>query len=288
MTPLLYLKRMLQVSVDNPIKRCPHCENLFPRTAEVPSYWKRRKFCSRRCAWGHQKEQTMKDRDDLIHEIDAGLTTLDGAGKKYGISRERVRQIYKKATGKGARNRIKAMAEVKEYEKGLRDLEVKVVCERCGTIVLRGEARTKGGGFKYCRDCRELQIYAQRDIRTTFWCETCKEDFHPPRNWRVPKQRAKGRFCSMACYMKSYTFKHKNRGVQFTTEQLSKALRSYALSLGREPTCLEWAKHKQIQQDKVANYETYHKRFGSWVKAKVAAGIIEPDSYTYKPSPEQL
>ena len=143
--------------------------------------------------------KNIQERDKYIAK--EGLTgryTLVALGDKVGISREWVRQIFKKQTGQPYRFRLSHL-EKRRTEKTQKFLnEIKFQCKWCGTLVKRKD------GYRLqnnCRECRDkLLTGSLRDGKVFFRCEVCKKEFNPHRNWKEAKS-TKSRFCSKECRM---------------------------------------------------------------------------------------
>ena len=114
----------------------------------------------------------------------------------YGVSRERIRQIYKRATGRGAGERMVLRREIKNEVKGQVEkakLEsVKFHCRACNKPVMHKE-----GKYHLCVKCSDMLTKRQRDPYTLLQCIVCGDDFHPFRN------NPNGKYCSTDCYFNS-------------------------------------------------------------------------------------
>ena len=141
----------------------------------------------------------MDTRTELILKYEEDGRTLVSVGDELGISRERVRQIFKKITGRGWG------IQRRTTERELRDKAwmdtVIFACRQCGREVNR-RFRLENGYKKssvFCSDkCRG--IYNRRDFKVTKICVRCGKGFHPFRNWDSPSNRSKALFCSQDCY----------------------------------------------------------------------------------------
>lgn len=138
----------------------------------------------------------IKRNTEIVRLMMTANYTLDQVGQVFGISRERVRQILKRTTGKGAMH----YRTIRSKRKRTRWLnQILFNCAGCGKVVKRKDGSHKK---KFCQACRDIQVLEQRDPILVHVCEVCGESFHPYRNVRyIPK--CKGRFCSMVCYIKN-------------------------------------------------------------------------------------
>lgn len=138
----------------------------------------------------------------LIAMVDSGEYTLEQVGQRFNLTRERVRQIYKKATGKKTINHRHHIRIKKEITEGIKKRALKETenllafhCKYCKRSVSRGEARTKRGKISpirnTCANCREI-VLVGRVPNLTWTCEHCHLVFHPNRRYfgGVPKYRS--------------------------------------------------------------------------------------------------
>jgi hypothetical protein len=105
----------------------------------------------------------------IISLVDGGMHTQK-IGTKFGISRERVCQIYYKKTGK-------SVQEKRGEEKIallMGRIALRKKCGRCNQPLPNGKS-------KFCSpECR-LKTVAQRRMKETRICHWCKNSFHPYR-----------------------------------------------------------------------------------------------------------
>src|SRR4030067_1500111 len=133
-----------------------------------------------------------------VVEQDRLSRTLQATANELGLTRERVRQIFTKKTGRGwGEDRI---AENKTI-RGARRLEevakVRGAWKMCRAPLSRAST---GSSHKYCsKKCRKEWEYLDREV--TLRCDNCKEKFNPYRNHKAPSVRSKKHFCSRACYI---------------------------------------------------------------------------------------
>ncbi len=90
----------------------------------------------------------IKNRNKIILELYYKGKTYHKIGDKYGVSRERIRQIINKELGhrpdRMQERRERKSETLKNWEK-----EVKFICAQCGKVVTNGEA---GGRRTFCCD----------------------------------------------------------------------------------------------------------------------------------------
>ena len=130
----------------------------------------------------------------IVNTLLRGNYTLQKVADDVGLTRERIRQIYKKETGRRyVDRRIKhrkdsIIAKLKYLE------AVKFDCVYCGQPVIRRDA---GSSTKFCPDCRVATLMGSaRDINKIVVCKYCKVEYHPYRNWRHQGSS----YCSRECY----------------------------------------------------------------------------------------
>lgn len=132
-----------------------------------------------------QTERNIK----IVEMMKLGEFTLQEIGDMYGVSRERIRQIYKRHTGEGYRLRL-----TNEQKHKLEELNsVAFNCVECGNP----EHNDIKEEYKICRECRRKYRKEQRNPYILKKCSYCGDNFHPFRN-RGPKQR--NMFCSIRCH----------------------------------------------------------------------------------------
>ena len=119
--------------------------------------------------------------------------TLDSIGKKYGISRERVRQIFAKSSGNRKYGNIK---------KQLFAASKKYVCVICGKPLSLLQKQGKYQSKKFCsKACYRIACDFSNQVKI---CKNCKKEFFPHRN--NPYQ-VKVVFCCLICFF-YYRKKH--------------------------------------------------------------------------------
>jgi len=146
-------------------------------------------------------EAKIADRELVLRLCRSGQFTLAEIGKMCGgITRERVRQIYKKMTGSPYRVHINAIRARNAAKKEKYLDSVSFHCQRCKRPVLhRGRTR---GGKKFCLECSHLRKSKQLNLNITNICKTCYMPFHPHPG--TPNQKYHNR----NCYLQSRTFKN--------------------------------------------------------------------------------
>ena len=180
------------------------------------------RFKSTKCRSCWQKSM-MVDRMDMLEILETGKFTLREIAEKYGLTRERVRQIWKKNMGNGYDRHYRVLSKIKKekYEKFLNT--IKFVCLRCKKKVANREKYSQ----VYCSVCRKQMRMTgtRRNYRIIRVCGSCGKDFSPWFPFNSPSQRARtkgGRFCSMKCYIESPDFKNMQRmkPKKFTEEKI--------------------------------------------------------------------
>lgn len=108
-------------------------------------------------------------------------------GDMFGITRERVRQIYLKYTGRPAKERmVKRLFEEEE-----RLNKVSFRCLLCGREVTVREGRNRQ---HYCSDCVPFSSRGQKRIHARVKCTGCGTRFTPTRNQMVGFTRRDPRY----------------------------------------------------------------------------------------------
>ena len=120
----------------------------------------------------------------IVEDVLAPVATLDSVGKMYGISRERVRQIFNKRLHQSPVLIRKSLKQ----EHG-----EKMCCVVCGEALSRYRIQK---GSKYCSTrCRKL--YEKYDWKPAR-CKQCGKMFLRNRNWT--HTGGSGKYCSLKCY----------------------------------------------------------------------------------------
>lgn len=143
---------------------------------------------------------------DIVQQLTDGTASIVSLGNKYNISRERVSQIYYKATGEDRGKLLSRRKDIRTQDRAEFLMSIKFKCAGCGKEVSRAEGRYKR---KYCADCHFLSQYHKRALDVTYKCSTCGKDYHPFANSK--HKRVMGQFCSLDCYYK-FPNRRKNAG----------------------------------------------------------------------------
>lgn len=138
----------------------------------------------------------ISERDKTIAEcLSAQTKTVGELGREFGISRERVCQIYSKVTGLPRGSLVK----IKQHHD---NMATKFICLGCSTPVSILEGKYL---HKYCKDCHKLSQTSNRLMKLTFTCTHCSKKYHPlsisARNALKKDSRKIGNFCSFDCYL---------------------------------------------------------------------------------------
>ena len=152
-------------------------------------------FCNYRI-YGAEPEHREMD-NQIVSMLDTGDYTLEAVGKVVGLTRERVRQIYKRQTGNsyGRKYGLKRVELRKEkFKESLK--EFKFNCKGCKKPVTKGEASHKS---QFCIACHNIWAIDNRDPKVTKVCIGCGIKFNPLRNWKFAGGGNK--FHSLRCYL---------------------------------------------------------------------------------------
>lgn len=133
----------------------------------------------------------------LVSVAGSGNYTLEELGKMFGITRERVRQIYKKCTGKDFSARRDRNRKLKNILKVRRGNAIMFNCQSCGSPVSKNQGSRLR---KYCRKCRDAMLKDGRDRLITLSCSRCGTKYHPFRSSSF--LNIDTNFCSADCYSK--------------------------------------------------------------------------------------
>lgn len=170
------------------IKRiCPQCKEEISKMRKVCN------LCNYRI-YGAQPQNKSKDIE-IVRLLNTGDYTLQAVGDIYNLSRERIRQIYKRETGTPYNRKYGQKRVRLKEQKKIESLKlIKFNCKGCGKAVTREEARYN---LSYCPDCHYLWKVKRRDPKENRICLNCGVTFHPLRNW---KSVGISRFHSVKCY----------------------------------------------------------------------------------------
>lgn len=131
----------------------------------------------------------MSERNEkLIEMCETGQYTLQEVGEKFGISKQRVSEIYKKPYTKNRERKV----QLNKQKLIQKENSIRFYCKACGVGVL-----TKDGFHlsKLCRSCHDI-LENDRNPYIKRTCP-CGREFHPIRWERVQKRN---RYCSRKCY----------------------------------------------------------------------------------------
>ena len=134
----------------------------------------------------HLKVINIEKSRDIILETLFPEATLQSVGDKYGMTRERVRQIFKKITGQSPKDmRRQFLIDGDNFK-----------CPICGNPV-----RPRNPGHnKYCsKACYALTT--KYDINTLSECQNCHGTFFPLRNWKSLTKQHSGKYCCTKCFI---------------------------------------------------------------------------------------
>ena len=107
----------------------------------------------------------------------SGEYSLAEVGKKLGITRQRVSQLYGRSYRKYINKKITDRRFLKEKTKEFHDKMIKFKCQRCKASIQAG------------------------DPNFTFKCENCGVKFHPLKNWKQYHKKRTKVFHSLKCYL---------------------------------------------------------------------------------------
>ena len=156
-------------------------------------------YCKMACRSEYMRKihiASQRDRE-IIEALDSGEVTLQQVGDRYGITRERVRQIYKRETGASAKDNRLSLLRKKRAEEHVQKLkESEYDCSACGDHVIPTTLkRNQPGDRRLCEKCRHILKVEGRDPFTLVECLWCKVSFHPNRMYgRLAMQDPK--YCS--------------------------------------------------------------------------------------------
>lgn len=148
-----------------------------------------------------ERKKTSLRNKVIVQQLDSGNYTLQSIGTKYGLTRERIRQIYnanskKHYSGVLCRRRDERSKKMKKISEEILNL-IKFKCVACGKSVTYAEGKYKR---IFCVSCK-LIVRKNRNPKVICKCETCGKNFHPFRNAFSPNIRIKSKFCSQKCYL---------------------------------------------------------------------------------------
>src|SRR3990167_5188178 len=117
---------------------------------------RQKKFCSSTCNSRFNCPPDPKNKE-IVALLETGHYTLAEIGLRYNLTRERIRQIYHRATGYGYIKHIQIAymkrTELAKKRKLIRDNSLKFNCNACKKPVLYKDAFCL---HKLCRNCSDL------------------------------------------------------------------------------------------------------------------------------------
>jgi hypothetical protein len=130
----------------------------------------------------------------IIKSVNDGVS-VSKIGLVFGITRERVCQIFFKSFGKSVRQ-VRLEEKLKQME--LERLLSKKTCVVCGREFTNQRR-------KYCSNaCYDKHVSRRKRDDITIICDGCGTAFHP---WYTSKyKKMKHHFCTHKCYVKSKYF----------------------------------------------------------------------------------
>ncbi len=131
----------------------------------------------------------------IIESLNAGTSTMSKLAKMFGVSRQRISEIYHKTIGQkqGYYKKQKEVIAKQKLEKHL--TEIKFYCAACHIPVTYRDA---GNRSKYCAECHRQNRVLGRDLNIDLACAECGKRFHPYRS-----KRTLHNFCSKKCFHQS-------------------------------------------------------------------------------------
>ena len=143
-------------------------------------------------------------RDQQIEALFKGGLTLQEVGDKYGLTRERIRQVYIKKTGVNIKN-VREIQQELQYGKSN--------CEYCGKEYVQKHKLSKYCSYE-CR--RECHFYTYNTINI---CKVCGLGF----SFQLTKRnRSRGIYCSKICWGKEFGEKYgKHNLIKYFNERNS-------------------------------------------------------------------
>lgn len=236
---------IVQARLGSNQRNCRHCKKIIE---------KRNKKCPYCKDWTTDDNQykyesayiSQNNRQTNIVEMIEGGNTLQEVGTKLNLSRERVRQIYKRQTGHGTQSFRDIQNERLKIEK---------ICEYCSSIF-----RTKLDSQTYCSYiCRnEAAFYRHNALKI---CKTCNLGYLTP-------AKRPATYCSQQCYGR-YIGKTFGIKQKYSDEYLINLLRDWTIKNKRIPSTWDVIK----DSGSMPNYMTFRKRFGTWEDVMKIAGL---------------
>jgi hypothetical protein len=138
-------------------------------------------------------DKTTTDRErELIATMLLPEETLRTVGERYGVTRERVRQVLESCFSRaGSDNGVKRILDGRE---ALKKIAENLVCIWCGGNLSRHRVQISS---HYCSE--KCRIAMTKIDKTEQTCDGCGKKYFP---WRVRKYyNLKDGYCSFKCYM---------------------------------------------------------------------------------------
>lgn len=153
---------------------------------------------------GYISNNSKQERNDQLVKLAlTGVYSLKDLSNMFDITRERVRQIYKKATGKKFTVRLEARRNLRKARLARLLNLVAFNCKACKRPVRYGE---KSKRKVLCNECNYRSSVQQIAIYNVCTCDNCGKEYNPKRTvLRQHKQAQKegkslGTFCTTKCY----------------------------------------------------------------------------------------
>lgn len=167
-----------------------------PTTRPIRQYIRRSTYVpkTKGMRWSENPERAA----EIVRRINGGEFAINLA-KELGISRERVRQIYKKETGHGTRHlRTYNLRLQKAAARKVFLASVKFICQYCKKPVRFGD--TPRNMRTFCFDCRQMVNQRQLDLQNLVVCDGCGITYPP---YRTTRGKYRRHFHDIDCYNKN-------------------------------------------------------------------------------------
>lgn len=157
--------------------------------------YRRLVYCDWNCRTQHSRQRRRESARNkkIIADCEKGIYTLQELGFKYGLSRERIRQIYFEITGEKYDTYQKRNRRIKTKREEINEQKIKFICSQCKKKVTWKEGK---GKRKYCIECSgRMHVGSHRDFRITLYCQQCHTPFHPY-DTSIKKGISRALFCT--------------------------------------------------------------------------------------------